>query len=191
MSFRQLTALFSVILGLGLAAPAFAQVSPLQPADLVDLADIQLKRQVKSACNELADQFPVGNTAPECAARHEACTDDLFDKVKAALAEAFEQCNLLSPAGSFQCTLGIREGQIIETEKAKIAEDLQVACQPLPPPPAVDNGADTGNDNGQIVADEVAAAQGGCSVTGLGGAEGNLLWTALGLLPLLGLRRKG
>lgn len=191
MSIRSLFVLFFVVFGMFSAVPVFAQVSPLLPADSIDFADIQLKRQVKRACQDLVEQFPTQNTAAECTEQHEACPGELLDNVKAALAEAFEQCNQLAPAGSFQCALGIRESAIIEAEKAKIAEDFQVACQPLPTPPVADNGNEGANDNGQIVADEVAAATGGCSVTGLGGAENNLLWAALGLLPLMGLRRKG
>ncbi len=190
MSLRKLTVLLSAVFGVFAAAPAFAQFNPIMPGAIEDLADVQLRRQTNRACNDLAEQFPVGNTAPECAARHEACSDELFENVKAELAAAFEQCSQIGPIPSFQCLQGIRESGIIEAEKAKLADALEAACQPLPPPPAVDEGDDA-DDNGQIVADEVAAAQGGCTVTGLGGAEGNLLWTALGLLPLLGLRRKG
>ena len=191
MSIRKFTVFFSAILGLLVASPVFAQVSPLVPSQIDDLADIQLRRQIKTACIELKDQFPVANTAPECAEIQDACTQDMFDNVKAGLAEAFEQCQSLGPVPSFQCELGIRSSGFIATEKERIADALEAACQPLPTPPAVDNNNDAGNagENGQIVADDVSAATGGCSMTGLGGVSGNLLWMALGLLPLMGLRR--
>lgn len=166
-------------------------IDELTPADDVEAT---LRAKANQACFFLKERFLTVEKSQECQGALQACADDLFKSINDAVGKSLKDCK-----GSIndirECLAGNVVNVAIENERAKISEKLDAICLAKPaqenPNDNAGNNGNVGGQNDNIVAGQAEVAKGGCTVTGLGGAEGNLLWMVLGLVPMLGLRRKG